>query len=65
MPYFTKRTRTRPLKKAEPGCLEKADPILKFTVGVKNRFFDNFEGADLKHDNSFLRIFISAPNFEL
>ena len=41
------------LEKADPGPLEKADNMSKFTILVKYTFKTKLEVADFKHDNSF------------
>ena len=46
--YFLKWTQV------DPRPLEKAEPISKFVVWVKDSFFHKFEGADFKYDNSLL-----------
>ena len=38
-------------EKVDPGPLEKVDLMPKFTILVKNLFFDKFEGADFKYNN--------------
>ena len=38
-------------EKVDPGPLEKVDLMPKFTILVKNSFFDKFEGADFKYNN--------------
>ena len=46
-------------EKAEPGLLEKVDPIPKFTVLVDDSFLSlqliQLQGADFKYDHSFLK----------
>ena len=58
MTYFINRAfrKCGPLEKAEPGPIEKADPMLKFTVLVKKHLYDKLELADFKCDNNFLNL---------
>ena len=50
-------------EKVDPGPLEKVDLMPKFTILVKNSFFDKFEGADFKYNNVFFYIWVQKyPN---
>ena len=48
-------TQTRTFRKSGPWAFRKSGPYTKIHSMSQRLIFDQFEGADFKYDNSFLK----------